>query len=246
MRSAFGAPFPTDPPGGPEPGLKLGPGTPVDVCIMTLSVKGNRSRQASLTCLGRYTEHMIIPAGYAQVTFLHGGIALPFGAACTLGLDYAPALAVEDAAGIAAAQWNTFIRPLMVADVTFEGVLMKYGPNVDGPTAVVSVANPGGVSQDQLSPNTSVLIHKQTASGGRKNRGRMFVPGIGETSVDGSGAIAAGVRTTWEGAMEDLYDGLVAGGLQPVVLHGDATTPTVITSLAVDGRTATQRRRLRR
>jgi hypothetical protein len=96
--------------------------------------------------------------------------------------------------------------------------------------------------------NSAVLIRKNTASGGRKNRGRMFVPPIRpiESGVDALGNIDSDQVTAIQSRWDLFFSGLADDGPGPmVVLHSSAGTPTVVTSLAVQGTLATQRRRMR-
>lgn len=99
-----------------------------------------------------------------------------------------------------------------------------------------------------LTPNTSVLVKKLTARGGRKGRGRMFVPGmcVSEIDVDENGIIStpdlADIQLQWSDFLADLQTSVCL----PYLLHSDSTLPDEITSLVVEPLVATQRRRLRR
>lgn len=99
-----------------------------------------------------------------------------------------------------------------------------------------------------LPNNCAVLIKKLTASGGRRNRGRMFVPGIPEGDVDSVGTISGTPLSAWQSIADDLWSTFVAhSAVDNVVLFHDSAphTPTVVTDLQVATRIATQRRRMR-
>lgn len=107
----------------------------------------------------------------------------------------------------------------------------------------------GTNSGNPMTPNVAVLVRKSTALGGRRNRGRSFIPPTfpGEENVGPSGTIAApqlsSLNTWWQG----LYADLATAGLPAVILHSQVPfTPTPVTGVIVMGTVATQRRRLRR
>lgn len=194
---------------------------------------------------------MEIPSGFAQSNLFFGGSALPTGAQMTIGWDvgaYAgdPAALAQDIVEA----WNGGdMDQLYSSNVAFEGCLVKFGPTATGPSAFFGSATSGTASTATVAPNTSALIHKNTALGGRAGRGRMFQPGMPETEIDQSGTM----NETWRGALETewntFFSTLAIENVEAVVLHGDTSpisTPTPITSISVDVRVATQRRRLRR
>ncbi len=104
-----------------------------------------------------------------------------------------------------------------------------------------------------LPQNTAALVQKRTAVAGRRNRGRFYLPGIGESVVDNIGQI-----TPANVAAMNADLGLFLGKFGTtfaqldamVVLHNTgisgAPSPTPVTQLLVDPIVATQRRRLRR
>jgi hypothetical protein len=77
----------------------------------------------------------------------------------------------------------------------------------------------------------------------------MFFPGCPEGDVGADGIIVPAILALWQTAFTALRDGLVTDNLAPVLLHGGSGVvplPMTITSLTVDSKVATQRRRLRR
>lgn len=110
----------------------------------------------------------------------------------------------------------------------------------------------GGGAGAPLPQNNAVLITKRTASAGRRNKGRLYCPGIGEGAVDAVGTIAGATVTAFQTAADAWLTAINAttgiGGM--VILHtsGGVTTPpapTPVTALVVQPKIATQRRRLR-
>jgi hypothetical protein len=197
---------------------------------------------------------LVIPPGFAQV--IHEltvtGDNEPM--ITTIGLDLsglggAFATAAEDA-------YNAFSSNFMAgapSAVTLTQTILRIGQDGGDPLVVAepgSSAGTGGATY--LPQNSATLVQKRTALGGRKGRGRMFIPYLlEEQHVDLVGVIS-GVRltslqTAADGYLADLQ--LIGGG--PVLLHDDATVgvlpaPTPITSLVVSNRIASQRQRLRR
>lgn len=107
----------------------------------------------------------------------------------------------------------------------------------------------GSLVGNPMTPNVSVLLRKGTASGGRRNRGRMFLPPIypGEENVGPSGTIAntqLGNLNLW---WENFRAAMTTAALPLVLFHSEPPyTPTVVTGLVAQQTVATQRRRLRR
>jgi hypothetical protein len=101
---------------------------------------------------------------------------------------------------------------------------------------------------DGLVCNTGLLVRKDTAAGGRKNRGRMFVPpfNLAESAVDVGGTVTASVVAGQQTGWNEFYTAIVAAEVPPWLLHSDpADSPTPISSFSVQSKAATQRRRIR-
>lgn len=97
-----------------------------------------------------------------------------------------------------------------------------------------------------------VLVRKNTGQPGRKNRGRMYLPGISEDGVDPLGTVIEGYRNGWQSVITSFFSATLAADFIPVIFHnidslpaGPDDGPTDITSLTVEPRVATQRRRNR-
>ena len=103
-----------------------------------------------------------------------------------------------------------------------------------------------------LPNNCSVLVRKSTALGGRRNRGRMYIPCPIETTIDAAGVFTVGEVNSWNTVLGLLMPGgtvhTAFGFLgDPVVLHETGSqTPAVVTGLTCQNKIGTQRRRMRR
>lgn len=193
---------------------------------------------------------MPIPEDFAQITWGFTGSAVPTGAACTMGvrvLEYSGSPA--DLASSAATIWENRINGAIVNTCVLSSVLVKFGPDATGPSAQIGTSQAGNVATPGGAAAPSFLIHKNTDSGGRAGKGRMFVPGVPEASVDVGGALQAGLATGLTAAFQSLLADFIALDAEPVVLHGlgsPLNQPSFITSFTCDPIVGTQRRRQRR
>ena len=107
----------------------------------------------------------------------------------------------------------------------------------------------GTAASAPLVPNVAILWNKVTALGGRRNRGRAFIPPYapGEGSVNELGVIVAGVVTATQALYDAAFVAAAGAGYDAVLFHQTAPfTPTPITNFVMQPLVATQRRRLRR
>lgn len=96
------------------------------------------------------------------------------------------------------------------------------------------------------SPQVSYLLRKSTGLAGRQNRGRMYVPAANEDEIDAGGFLSAPAVADRQASADLFFNALVSASLPMYILHTDpALSPTEVDSLEVDGKVATQRRRLR-
>lgn len=190
---------------------------------------------------------MTIPAGYGQATFVYTGSAVPNGAAWTMGFSSSGfAGSVQAAADSIRDSWVEEFAPLTNINTRLDHVLVKFGPDATGPSAISTSLQLGGVNDPPSPAAVALLVRKQTALGGRQGRGRFYLPGLWDGAIDGGGLVLAGTVTAFQGACDDFLGKMAADGLDCYLLHDGALAPTAITSLSVQGVVATQRRRQRR
>jgi len=104
----------------------------------------------------------------------------------------------------------------------------------------------GTVSGDGTAPQVAYLVKKLTALGGRKNRGRMYLPGPNESKVDADGSVISAFISSSQSSLDNFMTDTGAADIGIVILHTDLSTPTDVTSLVMEPKVATQRRRLKR
>lgn len=189
---------------------------------------------------------MIIPAGFGQCTLNFTGTSLPQGAAVVFGFANAGPQDAEACRIDIATAWYNTIREQMCDSVIQSSQLVKLGPNDDGPTAAGVGTGAGLLTGSAAPPQVSWLVSKRTALGGRRNRGRMYIPGIPETSVSPFGSIDPTLRQNMEDECDAFLAAIDAAGCPMVILHNTVGTPTLVQSLTVSASVATQRNRLRR
>lgn len=208
-----------------------------------------------------------IPDGAAQVTHFFGGVGCPEGAAVTYGLSVElvtdPQAHCDD---IHAAFGSDIVASNLTSDVTLLETMIKYGPTDVGATFVTADPIPGsGAINTSLAPNTAYLVSKVTALGGRRNRGRMFLPGVFDGAVDDSGIVAPATVTQIQTGLDSFMANLELENSPMVILHSPSYTweiqggqprrvyseatpppPTFVDALVAQAKVATQRNRLRR
>lgn len=193
---------------------------------------------------------MIIPVDFAQVNLIFTGPGVPTGAEVTFGVDnsvgsYTAALLAD---AVDTAFSDSFVAFSIAEGVNLTSIKVKKGPNATGAMFIEPSGN-DGQGDPTGAPNLAFLIRKETAIGGRAGRGRMFLPGVPETSVDPGGQITSTAVTNLQGQLDNFLLELEGVDLPLVVLHSAGSpisTPTPITGLSVQTTGATQRQRLRR
>lgn len=192
---------------------------------------------------------MVIPTGYAQLNWQMDGTSCPLGAEVVMGVDlefYGDD--IDDLAAFAYDEWVDKIHPIQTSTTRLSNVHVKYGPSLTGPSADHAGSAVGDITSAGVSPNTALLVTKNTADGGRGGRGRAFMPGLAEADVDTDGGIDSTYLAVAQAQWADFGVAFFFGGAPLVVLHSAGspiTDPSPITSFTVQSLAATQRRRLR-
>jgi hypothetical protein len=152
------------------------------------------------------------------------------------------------------ANWGTELDD----QVTVGPATLRVGVTGGDPIAIEgSVDEVGGESAAMLPPNCALLVRKSTGLGGRRGRGRCYIPWVvQEAAANDVGVIDGASLTVRQGDADAWLADLAAGssGTSPTpmyLLHdtsgaGAEPAPTEVTGLSVDALIATQRRRLGR
>ena len=192
-----------------------------------------------------------IPAGHALLKFRFSLTGDTEEMLCTIGVETTAASSADRvaAANSAMDSWGDNILPLQSNAYRLLGVDAVFGDaSGDIPVSSTDAPRTGGDTDAPVPQNTSVLVKKVTGLGGRRNRGRMYIPGISVLDVGNTGIINSTPLASWGTAVNNFLLGLESGSFMDnaVIFHSTAPlTPTEIVDLDVDPRVATQRRRLR-
>jgi hypothetical protein len=121
---------------------------------------------------------------------------------------------------------------------------LRDSGNIVTTSTGAAVTGTGG--SPSVSPQVAYLIEKRTALGGRRNRGRMYLPGPTEGTVDGRGNVTSARVNDLQVAIDGFLADLGAADMTMRILHADGGTPTQVTAGVAKALVATQRRRLKR
>jgi len=121
----------------------------------------------------------------------------------------------------------------------------------DGDIDVVitdGVLETGSGASDMVPCNTAWLISRGTAGGGRRGKGRFYMPGVTEASVLNDGTYGGTVQDAWASNLLAFVTDTAAldPTVTPVLFHQSAPfDPTPITAFVLKNLISEQRRRLR-
>lgn len=191
----------------------------------------------------------VIPSGYAEISWhmnLTGGNQK---AVTAIGVQLSAADPLEVLNGAETAFDDNF-TPIICDQWEGEDIVLNIGPQNPG-TGQQFNFGPwagGGNATDCLPPNCATLIKKRSNLGGRKNRGRMFLPSPTEAGTDELGGLSGtqldDVTNFAAAFLLELQE--TNGVTRVVILHTDeADAPTTVESMVPDPKIATQRRRMR-
>jgi len=193
--------------------------------------------------------------GYSEVTLVWQALASIKEFTCSFGVldislgDRTATEIADDVYGAAIAGSSICEAGAMMDDYRFLGVKCAKGTSTGDILGQVLATITGSVSDSCPPSNCALLIHKSTALGGRRYRGRFFAPmaWINEGAVDSVGVVTGSTISSAISRWNEFYDNVLAAELTPVLFHqgAGAPVPTAITGFQVQSQLATQRRRMR-
>lgn len=195
---------------------------------------------------------MEIPTGYGQITLGFTGAMAPTGAAVTYGIQWDPEFPLsfmDEVLNEATAAWSARFGPAISSGLVLSSALLKVGPNETGPSLEKGFSIPGGSANAGGYPGAAYLLTKNTSFGGRAGRGRMYVPGIPEATIDPGGNLTSGTAAALTTAANQWLADHATNAVPVYLLHNAGspiTEPTEVLSMTCSARVATQRRRNRR
>lgn len=186
----------------------------------------------------------------ASLTWTVTGSLLPQTVTC--GLLMAPgSTAAQIRTNWDIAMWGA-AKPFAAASMANEYTLVESRVilNVGG-VLTVDVGTPALVGTGGFaspSPNTPIIIAKNTLFAGPRNRGRLFAPAgcIADSEVSIAGVLAPGTITGLQTKWNAAFASLVANSVSARLLHGPLISSTPLTGFTVTPLIGTLRRRIRR
>ena len=192
---------------------------------------------------------MFIPPGYANIQWImqHTNTAQIALTAIGVEIEAAdPQVVVE---GATAAFDDNFGE---LCGLAWAGLTVRMVIGTSDPSAPITLESPtwqGGSAAGNACPaQVCTLLKKITLSGGRKGKGRMYLPGPLEGSIDDAGHFTT-TQSDDNQARATAFRGdmiAIAGVTSVVLLHTDpADEPSEIVGILADPVVGSQRRRLR-
>jgi len=194
----------------------------------------------------------IIPPGYAECSIEHWLTGYLRPAVTTMGVSITGTESGGD--NVADHFHQAFITAFLDrvdANVTLRSAKAVIGQ--DGGDPIVqesSRSNSGNSTRDSTAPALALMLTKQTALGGRANRGRMYFPwAVSDTGVGENGAVQGSTLDNWQASCDEFLEQLTLSVPGPlidgaVILHSSPSlAPTPITGMVPNPAIRTQRRR---
>lgn len=194
---------------------------------------------------------VVIPVGFGQAKVRWSLAGDPEEQIITFGFDMlagqAPSTSASQihAANVAA---GLTTGAGMQAGWTYQGVDTTW-MDASGPIGYRHQAATAGTNAGTgLPSNCAIVVQKFTALGGRRNRGRVFLPACYayEGSIDQLGLLTSGQQAALQGLMSGWIGALAAANIRMQLLHSDGGVPTPVLTLGVERLIGTQRKRMRR
>ena len=146
-----------------------------------------------------------------------------------------------DTAFLAAGNIGEAVADTFIGRICSNWTLDSVTISGDQPVTV-SNGDSGGLNETCTSANVSYLVNKTPIAG---RRGRMYLPGVPEGAIGVSGDVTSGSIDAMNVQLTQFLADLTTLNY-PLVMRFNQLSEAPIQDLDLDGRVATQRRRLRR
>lgn len=187
---------------------------------------------------------VMIPSGFVQVTLRHDGPVTGGETATVLGMTDGTVTDLETISSDVNTAWVANMVPLLHDSFRYLGSRVITETQEGEANQTFAQGNRTG---SLAPPNVSTLVRKNSPLRGRKFSGRSYLPGfLLDDDIFDDGTVSITPINAIQGALEQFWTDLAAAnGYAQVILHNDATIPTVVETIATEAKVATQRRRLR-
>jgi hypothetical protein len=184
-----------------------------------------------------------IPPGFAEVTMqfaIGGGDHYSY---CVFGVENIANLGPEYIADNVGINMNESLLTLLCDSTTLREIRVVTGEDL---FHVSTINESGDIVSPQATPQVAYLLKKVTNVIGKKNRGRMYLPGVQETMVGNTGFVDGTRAADLTVAGNFFLAKQLADDIPMYLLHSNpADAPNFVDRLECDTKVATQRRRLR-
>lgn len=145
------------------------------------------------------------------------------------------------------------IMPLLHSGCTLVNVetVLNNGGTIQEGISANSPAS-GGITEVLTLPSACFLVRKETGQIGKTNRGRWYIPGVSQDSINNTDGctLTSGAMTAWEAAVLALLAAFSSAEL-PLALVRKTTNPALyrnvgVTQLVIEPQLSEQTRRNRR
>jgi hypothetical protein len=174
-----------------------------------------------------------IPSGYSQVAFKWSLLGDPQPIVCTFGMS--GEVTGPDLENICDDWLAVFPATTMSSSYTFMGASSTTGPSGSGEQYDAARSVIGSVGTSPPASNSALGVRKNTSRGGRKGKGRWFLPAgyLVESDIDALGNISAAVVNGLQTKINTFGNTIVSDGPM-VLLHADPSeSPTPVNSMTV-------------
>lgn len=144
--------------------------------------------------------------------------------------------------------WHDFVTEFMSDDWYVQGEETFYDLSSDPhPELIADTATDVGTdTSDALPPQVALVLSLKASSGGRRGRGRIYLPGVPDSSVSAGGAVDSGfVNDTLDG-FSDWASLCASLGWLPAVYSRTDGVVRAVTTIYISPFVDTQRRRMER
>jgi hypothetical protein len=156
-------------------------------------------------------------------------------------VDNPPTYATTDAA-------LSLIMGNLSEAVTLYQIDYRLGSVAAEDPVVERTVSEAGLAGGEMTPiNNAFLVKKTTAQGGRRQRGRNYLPGVAESITDDDGTIHTDVVNGINTNIQDMRTAFTGEGIEMALLHQSAPwNPTIVVNALCEAKIANQRTRLSR
>lgn len=195
---------------------------------------------------------VVIPPGFGQAAIYQSRTGDPEAYVSVFGIEMSDALDPNTTAAAVAGRFAAAFETEMPAEQRVVRCQVRIGQDGGPPVIGEWAGSLAGAAPSNLVPqNSCTLVRWSSGLGGRRGRGRTFLPWVHEGGVSNTGELTPTAISQTQTCVDDFLESM-AGDPAPLplyILHAPGLTtapaPTLITGGSVANLIATQRRRLR-